>query len=150
MLKFDVFYCLYYIRLLQSFALKEMKQMSTNANDDYWLKLINQCRSSDLVDCQWCIENGIFANTFYYYVWNFHKRACEISKVVDFPSQEQKVVQILLWERVWPKIFCLLRAGLVRRFVRCSKILPDHRLHQHKDASVEKIFKKLALSTWQC
>ena len=39
--------------------------MSTASNDDHWLELITQCRSSGLTDRQWCIENGISASTFY-------------------------------------------------------------------------------------
>ena len=42
--------------------------MSTASNDDHWLKLITQCRSSGLTDRQWCIENGISVSTFYYHV----------------------------------------------------------------------------------
>ena len=33
--------------------------MSTTLNDEHWLNLITQCRSSGLTDRQWCIENGI-------------------------------------------------------------------------------------------
>ena len=49
--------------------------MSTTLNDEHWLNLITQCRSSGLTDRQWCIENGIPA------------------------AQKQEVVQIPLWER---------------------------------------------------
>ena len=42
--------------------------MSTTLNDEHWLNLITQCRSSGLTDRQWCIENGIPVSTFYYHV----------------------------------------------------------------------------------
>ena len=38
--------------------------MSTTLNDEHWLNLITQCRSSGLTDRQWCIENGIPVSTF--------------------------------------------------------------------------------------
>ena len=33
--------------------------MNTTTNDEHWLELIIQCKSSGLTDRQWCIENGI-------------------------------------------------------------------------------------------
>src|SRR5699024_12705443 len=60
------------------FRSEEMKQMSTASNDDHWLKLITQCRSSGLTDRQWCIENGISVSTFYYHVRALRKKACEV------------------------------------------------------------------------
>ena len=33
--------------------------MSTTLNDEHWLNLITQYRSSGLTDRQWCIENGV-------------------------------------------------------------------------------------------
>lgn len=72
--------------------------MSTTSNDEHWLKLINQCRSSGLSDRQWCIENGIPVSTFYYHVRVLRKKACEIPEEVDAVAQKQEVVQIPLWE----------------------------------------------------
>ena len=72
--------------------------MSTASNDDHWLKLITQCRSSGLTDRQWCIENGIPVSTFYYHVRTLRKKACEIPEAVDADAQKQEVVQIPLWE----------------------------------------------------
>ena len=37
--------------------------MSTTLNDEHWLNLITQCRSSGLTDRQWCIKNGIPVST---------------------------------------------------------------------------------------
>ncbi len=72
--------------------------MSTISNDDHWLELITQCRSSGLTDRQWCIENGISASTFYYHVRALRKKACEIPESADPVMQKQEVVQIPLWE----------------------------------------------------
>ena len=72
--------------------------MSTTSNDEHWLKLITQCRSSGLTDRQWCIENGIPISTFYYHVRTLRKKACEVPEAVDAATQKQEVVQIPLWE----------------------------------------------------
>lgn len=71
--------------------------MSTASNDDHWLKLITQCRSSGLTDRQWCIENGISVSTFYYHVRALRKKACEVPEATDTVMQKQEVVQIPLW-----------------------------------------------------
>lgn len=71
--------------------------MSTTSNDEHWLKLLTQCRSSGLTDRQWCIENGIPVSTFYYHVRALRKKACEVPEAVD-AAQKQEVVQIPLWE----------------------------------------------------
>ena len=86
--------------LLQNLTLEEMNQMSTTLNDEHWLNLITQCRSSGLTDRQWCIENGIPVSTFYYHVRALRKKACEVPEAVDAAAQKQEVVQIPLWERV--------------------------------------------------
>ena len=72
--------------------------MSTVSNDDHWLELITQCRSSGLTDRQWCIENGISVSTFYYHVRALRKKACEVPEATDTIMQKQEVVQIPLWE----------------------------------------------------
>ena len=72
--------------------------MSTTLNDEHWLNLITQCRSSGLTDRQWCIENGIPVSTFYYHVRALRKKACEVPEAVDAAAQKQEVVQIPLWE----------------------------------------------------
>ena len=71
--------------------------MSTASNDDHWLELITQCRSSGLTDRQWCIENGISVSTFYYHVRALRKKACEVPEATDTIMQKQEVVQIPLW-----------------------------------------------------
>lgn len=72
--------------------------MSTTSNDEYWLELITQCRSSGLTDRQWCMQNGIPVSTFYYHVRTLRKKSCEIPESVDAVTQKQEVVQIPLWE----------------------------------------------------
>ena len=72
--------------------------MSTTSNDEHWLKLITQCRSSGLTDRQWCIENGIPVSTFYYHIRALRKKACEIPDAVDAAAQKQEIVQIPLCE----------------------------------------------------
>ena len=72
--------------------------MSTTSNDEHWLELITQCRSSDLTDRHWCIENGIPVSTFYYHVRTLRKKACKVPEAVDAAVQKQEVVQIPLWE----------------------------------------------------
>ena len=72
--------------------------MSTTSNDEHWLNLITQCRTSGLSDRQWCIENGIPVSTFYYHVRALRKKACVVPKVADTAAQKQEVVQIPLWE----------------------------------------------------
>ena len=85
--------------LLQNLTLEEMNQMSTPLNDEHWLNLITQCRSSGLTDRQWCIENGIPVSTFYYHVQALRKKACKVPEAVDAAAQKQEVVQISLWEK---------------------------------------------------
>ena len=73
--------------------------MSTTLNNnDHWLELITQCRSSGLTDRQWCMENGIPASTFYYHVRTLRKKACEIPAAVNPVTQKQEVIQIPLWK----------------------------------------------------
>ena len=76
-----------------------MNQVSTTLNDEQWLNLITQCRSSGLTDRQWCIENRIPVSTFYYHVRALRKKACEVPEAVDAAAQKQEVVQIPLWEK---------------------------------------------------
>ena len=73
--------------------------MSTTSNDEHWLKLITQCRSSGLTDRQWCIENGISISTYYYHVRTLRKKASEVPEAVDATAQKQEVVQIQLWDK---------------------------------------------------
>lgn len=72
--------------------------MSATSNDEYWLQLITQCRSSGLTDRQWCIENEIPVSTFYYHVRALRKKACEVPEAVNVAVQKQEVVQVPLWE----------------------------------------------------
>src|SRR5699024_3743783 len=75
-----------------------MNQMSTTSNDEHWLNLITQCRSSGLTDRQWCIKMGSLSAHFTI-TWALRKKACEVPEAVDAAAQKQEVVQIPLWER---------------------------------------------------
>ena len=65
--------------------------MSTTSNNEQWLELITQCRSSGLTDRQWCIENGIPVSTFYYHVRALRKKACEVPEAVDAAARNRKL-----------------------------------------------------------
>ena len=73
--------------------------MSTTLNDEHWLNLITQCRSSGLTDRQWCIETGSLSAHFTITSGLYAKKACEVPEAVDAAAQKQEVVQISLWER---------------------------------------------------
>lgn len=72
--------------------------MSTASNENDWLELVTQCRTSGLTDRQWCIENGIAVSTFYYHVRALRKKACAVPEAANTSAQKQEVVQIPLWE----------------------------------------------------
>ena len=46
-------------------------------------ELVMQCRRSGLSDRQWCLDNDIVPNTFYYWVRKLQQRAC-----YDLPETE--------------------------------------------------------------
>ncbi|MFQ6806520.1 MAG: IS66 family insertion sequence element accessory protein TnpA [Lachnospiraceae bacterium] len=68
-----------------------MNQMSTTLNDEHWLNLITQCRSSGLTDRQWCIENGIPFSTFYYHVRTLRKKPVRFRKQWMLPHRNRKL-----------------------------------------------------------
>ena len=63
--------------------------MSATSNDEYWLKLVTQCRASGLTDRQWYIENGIPGSTFYYHVRALRKKACDVPEAADAAAQKE-------------------------------------------------------------
>ena len=64
-------------------------------NDDEWLKLITQCRTSGMSDKSWCEDNGINASTFYYAIRRLQRKACRIPCSTPVPhSTVQEVVPI--------------------------------------------------------
>ena len=44
--------------------------------DDEQYRLIMECRSSGLTDCQWCLEHDIKPGTFYNWVKRLRKKGC--------------------------------------------------------------------------
>lgn len=75
---------------------EEMNQMSINSNDERWLELVTQCKSSGLSDRQWCIQNGIPVSTLS--CPDPAKKMCEIPKTIYPVTQRQEVVQIPFWK----------------------------------------------------
>ena len=64
-------------------------------NDDEWLKLITQCRTSGMSDKGWCEDNGINTSTFYYAIRRLQRKACQIPFSTPVPhSAVQEVVPI--------------------------------------------------------
>ena len=56
-----------------------MKTQRRTADEQY--QLIMECRSSGLIDYQWCTEHNINPGTFYNWVKRLRKKAC-----YDIPS----------------------------------------------------------------
>lgn len=74
-----------------------MPQKKKIRNDQEWLELIQECRTSGLPDREWCQLHSISINTFYNKVSNLRKKACEIQGLQAVPSrQKQEVVPIEL------------------------------------------------------
>lgn len=64
-------------------------------DDEYWMNVINTCRTSGLSDSQWCRNNGIKPSTFYYHVKCLREKACQIPiSMGPGTPQKQEVVQI--------------------------------------------------------
>lgn len=64
-------------------------------NDEYWMDVIQTCRTSGLSDLQWCRENGINTSTFYYHVKCLREKACTIPvSIKNAVREKQEVVQI--------------------------------------------------------
>lgn len=46
-------------------------------NEEKWLSLIRECRSSGLTVIDWCNQNGVSIKGYYYWIAKFRKRALE-------------------------------------------------------------------------
>ena len=62
-------------------------------NDDEWMELINQCRTSGMSDKNWCECHGINTSTFYYAIRRLQRKACQIpcSTLVTHPAVQEVV-----------------------------------------------------------
>ena len=61
-------------------------------NDQEWLELIQECRTSGLSDREWCQMHSISINTFYNKVSDLRKKACEIPKSQAARSRQRHEV----------------------------------------------------------
>ena len=73
-----------------------MSSYNARVPADKQYQLIMECRSSVLIDFQWCKEHGIHSGAFYNWVSRLRKKACceipeSISKVEPAPSPAQDV-----------------------------------------------------------
>ncbi len=58
-------------------------------NDQEWLELIQECRTSGLSDREWCQMHSISINTFYNKVSDLRKKAYEIPKSQAAASRQR-------------------------------------------------------------
>lgn len=72
-------------------------QKNLSEKDRYWLKLIQECRTSGKSDYQWLQENNIASPTFYYHVKQLRKKACEIpQRNSSCRAEVQEVVPLVI------------------------------------------------------
>ncbi len=69
-----------------------MSEKKKIRNDQEWLELIQECRTSGLSDREWCQMHSISINTFYNKVSDLRKKACEIPKSQAAPSRQRHEV----------------------------------------------------------
>lgn len=75
-----------------------MVQKQAKRNEQEWIELIQECRTSGLSDKEWCFQHGIPISTFYNRVTTLRKKACSIpaaSKSVVTPSQQVVPITII-------------------------------------------------------
>nr|MBQ4453839.1 hypothetical protein [Clostridia bacterium] len=64
-------------------------------NDDQWLNMLQECRSSGLTDRAWCAIQGIHPTTFYRAIKRLRQKACAIPvRNTDAGSLPQEIVEI--------------------------------------------------------
>ena len=70
--------------------------MRTRKTNEYWLDVIQKCRSSGLTDRQWCLENNIPFSTFYYHISDLRKKACALPKanISEIAPYKQDIVPL--------------------------------------------------------
>ena len=74
-----------------------MVQKQTKRNEQEWIELIQECRTSGLSDKEWCFRHGIPISTFYNRVTALRKRACSIpSASRNVVSSSQQVVPVTI------------------------------------------------------
>ena len=56
--------------------------MNTKNTTD-WMQLLQECRTSDLSDREWCSQNDIPARTFYYHIKRLREQVCDIPASVS-------------------------------------------------------------------
>lgn len=66
-----------------------MQEKKKIRNDQEWLELIQECRTSGLSDREWCQMHSISINTFYNKVSDLRKKACEIPKSQAAPYRQR-------------------------------------------------------------
>lgn len=72
-----------------------MLQKQIRRNDQEWMQIIQECRSSGLSDQAWCHEHNISVSTFYNRIKRLQKQACEIPVSTGKASgQLQQVVPL--------------------------------------------------------
>lgn len=71
--------------------------MAKQHDDQYWMDLINRCRTSGLTDYEWCCQNNIPSSTFYYHVKMLRRKACSLPDPASADtSVKQDVVQVFM------------------------------------------------------
>ena len=76
-----------------------MVQKQTKRNEQEWIDLIQECRTSGLSDKEWCFQHGIPVSTFYNRVTTLRKKACSIPAASRRAvSSSQQVVPVTIIE----------------------------------------------------
>lgn len=76
-----------------------MVQKQIKRNEQEWVDLIQECRTSGLSDKEWCFQHGIPVSTFYNRVTTLRKKACSIPAASrSVVSSSQQVVPVTIIE----------------------------------------------------
>lgn len=76
-----------------------MVQKQTKRNEQEWIDLIQECRTSGLSDKEWCFQHGIPVSTFYNRVTTLRKKSCSIPAASRRAvSSSQQVVPVTIIE----------------------------------------------------
>ena len=75
------------------------KSRNPRRNDQEWMNLIHQCRTSGLGDKDWCEQHDIPISTFYTKITRLRKKACEVPAANHHSSREtQQVVPLQIMD----------------------------------------------------